>query len=211
MTVIFKNLPRRRALGTTTLLSMLLLAVLPGVVIGQDFDRLFTSPVQREEMDMRRQKLLAPEEVEAEVTSQAEAAAESESAVEEILDTVYRFQGIVRRSDSPNTVWLNGAALAESNLPEHIELLLAQDLLRIRQPLTGRSYLIRPGQMLNLSSGQISEFVVDDPTAAGPESAGAGEQPTAESEDGASAERLDAADARLQGGRETSSEPPDNR
>lgn len=134
---------------------------------AQSMQRLFTTQQQRAELDRLRTAANRPELLEEKnealiVLAEVPVLEEQESA-----DEVYALQGIVLRSDSRYTVWLNNVAVDQQDLPENMELLApySQGRLRIRNLQTGESFDVLPGQVLNLTTGQLLEsYQVSPPT-----------------------------------------------
>ena len=65
----------------------------------------------------------------------------------------------MQRSDGMYTVWINGVPIEQENLPDNMELLqpFEQGRLRISHLENGANYEIKPGQVLNLTTGELFE------------------------------------------------------
>ncbi len=160
--MIPSSLPKRSNLCLVTGVG-LFLCILAAEAAAQNVQRLFTSPEQRAEMDRRRTLNLFGVQPEEELHPDLEALNQGPVIPDQAeVDVVYRFQGIVRRQDNSLTLWLNGENLSEADLPENMEIFLSENLLRIREPLTGQLFDIRPGQVLNLTQGKIRESFSPD-------------------------------------------------
>jgi len=152
-----------------TLSAMLVVGIigLSRSVAAQSFQRLFTTPEQRAVLDRRRAGIEEPELLEEVSELIAELINVLPLELEEPVDQVYALQGVVRRSDNYYTVWLNNEAIDQQDLPENMELLTpySQGRLRIRKPQTGEYFDMKPGQVLNLTRGQLLESyqVVPEP------------------------------------------------
>lgn len=74
-------------------------------------------------------------------------------------DIVYALGGSMRKADGSYTVWINDFAYDQGNLPGNMELLSPynQGQLRIRDSRSGANYDVKPGQVLNLTTGQLYE------------------------------------------------------
>ncbi len=140
------------ALGLSTML-------LPGDVTAQSVQRLFSSPTLREQLDRIRQRddLSANDE---------EILSVDVPIFEDIFkeeapppDIIYTLAGAVKQRDGQYTVWINGQPIHQDDLPDNMELLspFDQGKLRISNPLTGEVFQVKPGQVLNLSTGTLLE------------------------------------------------------
>ena len=126
---------------------------------AQSLQRLFTTPEQRAVLDRRRAGIDEPDLIEGITELIAEVIDILPLEALEPVDVIYALQGIVRRGDNHYTVWLNNEALEQQDLPENMELLVpySQGRLRIHKPRTGEYFDVRPGQVLNLTRGQLLE------------------------------------------------------
>lgn len=120
---------------------------------------LFTSPEQREYLDYLREEFLASSSErgfdidEAEIPEIPEAVAEAEAAG----PVVYTLGGIVSLRDGTQRIWLNGKALSESELPSEARLVSDNGMLVLRFSTANGTYLLRPGQTLELTAGSVVE------------------------------------------------------
>lgn len=127
--------------------------------IAQSLKRLFTTAQQREELDRLRTGVELPDLVE-DVLEQISAAGELlQSQREQQPDIVYALKGIVRHSDDRYTVWLNDQTLEQRDLPANMAILYSssQYRLQVHKPETSETFELRPGQVLNLTRGQLLE------------------------------------------------------
>lgn len=145
-----------RLYGSLCAMTVAVLSWLPAEPAqGQSLQRLFSTPAMRAELDRRRTRLN-----------------QGQPAVEEVVETLplpvepvleeevfYQLDGVVSRSDGYYTVWVNNQPYPHTQLPDNMELLapFARGRLRIRNPETGADYEIVPGQILNLTTGEIQE------------------------------------------------------
>lgn len=125
---------------------------------AQSVQRLFSTPDVRTELDRIRFRV-------------ASGLGIDEAPVEEPLieiptftddedeEVVYAMGGTMRKADGSYTVWLNDVAYDEANLPSHMQLLSPynQGQLQIRDSTSGASYNLKPGQVLNFTTGQLFE------------------------------------------------------
>ncbi len=127
-------------------------------VQAQSIFRLFSTPAERAELERERQRLFRP--------GQAEAIAEPLIEIPQIIelepppeDVIYHLGGTMLRNDGVYTVWLNDEPVNQEDLPNNIQLLqpFAQGRLLITNPDNGLRYELKPGQIINLTSGAIFE------------------------------------------------------
>ena len=125
---------------------------------AQTVVRLFSTPAERAELERQRMLLYRPDLLQ--VAPEPEAVAELPVALEpERPDVIYRLGGSMQRSDGLYTIWLNGNPINQEDLPDNMELLqpFSQGRLRIRNPANGVIFEIKPGQVLNFTTGELYE------------------------------------------------------
>lgn len=133
--------------------------LIPQQVKAQSIFRLFSTPVERAQLERERQRLLRPGPIEtAPVAPVVEMPAPVQSA-QDREEVIYRLGGTVVRSNGLYTVWLNGTPVNQEDLPDHITLLspYAQGRLQITNTENGSRYELKPGQVLNLTMGTLFE------------------------------------------------------
>lgn len=133
------------------LLGVALLAILTPVPsqAAETLGRLFFNPEQRAQMDLARSKRIR--------TTLSEEPAEQQSAS---LPETVTYNGVVRRSDGKNTIWLNGRGVPEGEMAGRTPVsskLHPDGRLIIELPQANRSINLRVGQELEISSGSIAE------------------------------------------------------
>ena len=140
------------------LLCVLCVVTVPQAGFAQSVIKLFSTPAERAELERRRLMLARPESVAVEVTRPVEIV-ELPALAEEPVDVIITLGGAMLRGDGTYTIWINGAPVNQEELPEHMELLapFAQGKLRISNHETGQSYEVKPGQVLNLTTGELME------------------------------------------------------
>lgn len=149
----------KRVHGTICLPICLTLVVgilLPMELSAQGLQRMFSTPATRAELDRRRIRLQSgigidePQEAPIEIPVFTE---------DEEVEIVYALGGSMRKSDGSYTVWINDVAYDQGNLPGNMELLspFSQGRLHIRDAESGANYEVKPGQVLNLTTGQLYE------------------------------------------------------
>ena len=133
-------------------------ASIPAAQAQTGLSRLFTTPPLRAELDRRRLRQLQGAPVERQPSAVQLTLQDIESE-QPIPDTIYALGGSMRRSDGTYTIWINSRSYAESDLPSNMELLQPynQGQMRITDPESGANYIIKPGQVLNLTQGAILE------------------------------------------------------
>lgn len=143
----------------TSVAPYLLLALLccSQVSFAQEVQRLFSTPLQRAQLDRLRTMANDPASIDVPIGLPIEIPFLAEPEI--IEDTIYALGGTMRRSDGSFTVWLNGAAVDQNELPEFMELLLpySQGQVQIFNEETGQLHRVKPGQVLNYTSGELLE------------------------------------------------------
>jgi len=133
-------------------------SVLPSSVVAQSVVKLFSTPAERAELERRRLMLANPESLQAQVAEPVEVF-ELPSVEEEKVDVIIALGGSMLRGDGTYTIWINGKPVNQGALPDFMELLtpFSQGRLRIRNEQSGEDYEVKPGQVLNLTTGQLLE------------------------------------------------------
>lgn len=151
-----KKIARQCLMGL--LLITLAAAVLPSAVSAQSVLKLFSTPAERAELERRRLMLVRPESVRVQVAQPVEVV-ELPTVAEEQVDVIISLGGSMLRADGTYTIWINGNPVNQGDLPDYMELLtpFSQGKLRIRNEQNGNDYEVKPGQVLNLTSGQLLE------------------------------------------------------
>ncbi|MEX0964844.1 MAG: hypothetical protein WDZ52_12465 [Pseudohongiellaceae bacterium] len=140
-------------IGTILILS----AVVPPPLHGQSLSRLFLTPAERADLDRRR--FQAASGIATEEPVDDEPFIEIPLFTEDEEDVVYAIGGTMRKTDGSYTVWINNIAYDQTSLPRNMELLspFSRGQLRIRDTRSNASFDVKPGQVLNLSTGQLFE------------------------------------------------------
>ncbi len=135
--------------------AFLLLSLPSEPAAGQSLQRLFSTPAMRAELDRRRLRVSQGQPM---VETIAAPVAIPVAPLQE-EEIVYQLSGIVSRSDGYYTVWVNNRPYPHDQLPDNMELLAqrGEERLRIRNPETGEAFIVLPGQVLNLTTGEILE------------------------------------------------------
>ncbi len=117
--------------------------------------RLFSTEAQRARLDQIRAALFEERELQ-DLLSAAEQLAEEEEEPVEAL-AVIQLGGIVRHQSGSHTVWLNGIAVLEENLPPgtRVDHDGVQALLRVSQG--NREFVLKTGQSLDVMAGTVRE------------------------------------------------------
>ena len=158
-----KRLPDRRNTATyqrvisalTYLLisSLLILSscLLPDAVGAESMERLFFAPKDRAHLEKLR---WAQSGSPASIPSQTDAQISTKNK-----PLVFALKGTVTKKHGFQALWLNELKYTRSNLPAYVEpyppLPAGQVLLRV--PESGKSYRLRPGQTLDVSTGRVRE------------------------------------------------------
>lgn len=131
------------------------LTVLPSITFAQGFGKVFSTPVEREYLDREREEALR------ELSEQERLALlDAPPTVQEILETeptLIHMGGSVRRTDGNHTIWLNGIAVRQSDLPANARLEFVGNLGVLYVRGSSQEYVVKPGQTLNADTGDIRE------------------------------------------------------
>lgn len=140
--------------------AVLLLCLTPVMSQGQDLTlgRLFSTPAERAALDAARSELLADTgaDLESSLGSDAE-------TVAPIPDISLSLGGSVVRSNGRHTLWLNGDAVDEEDLPPGYRVVRQQFVTALEVKSDNRVAVIKPGQVLHLRSGRVSEPGLAEP------------------------------------------------
>ncbi|PCI82428.1 MAG: hypothetical protein COB20_00145 [SAR86 cluster bacterium] len=128
----------------------------PVQLSAQSLQRIFSTPEIRAELDRLRFQIASGVVIEA---------PEEEPLIDIPIfsgdeeEIVYALGGSLLKADGSYTVWINDVAYDQSNLPGNMELRspFSQGQLRIRDSGSGANYDVKPGQVLNLTTGQLYE------------------------------------------------------
>lgn len=147
----------------TNILKALCVWLVIGVIFdssAQSIIRLFSTPAERAELERQRLRASRPDLIE-EVPDLPLQIIELPISLEdeEVVEIVYHLGGTMTLQDGRHTVWINDVAIYEDDLPDNIELLepYSQGRLRISNEESGQSYTVKPGQVLNLTTGELVE------------------------------------------------------
>lgn len=141
------------------LVAMLVMAALaPAQVTAQSVQRLFSTPETRAELDRLRFLIATGAVIDEPVIEEPVIELPIRDDDEE-EDVIYVLGGTLRKADGTYTVWINDTAYDQTSLPPNMEMLAPYDRgqLVIRDDATGARYNVKPGQVLNLSTGQLYE------------------------------------------------------
>ena len=137
---------------------LLLLALLPiaHVCVGAELARMFYTPAQRATLDNARKQ-----NIRVEIGNESE----QQPAAAPVPQNV-SVNGIIRRSDGKNTIWLNNRVVNEQN-PGGMNAAIGKSDNRVRLsvPDSGRSVDLKVGQTVEIVSGTIEESYLRRPTA----------------------------------------------
>ncbi|WGG52668.1 hypothetical protein [Rugamonas sp. DEMB1] len=133
--------------------ALLLAAAVAAPAMAQPLGRLFSSPLERAQLDARRDGATSPEPPAAAATEPAPGAAGGAAPSAPAQQLV--LNGLVRRSNGKSTVWLNEAAQND----ERNDLARAgagATALTVRLP-SGKRVLLRAGQRYDTGDGRVKE------------------------------------------------------
>ena len=121
----------------------LVCAMLPALAQAQELGRLFFTPEQRANLDLRR-KARMPDRPAAPVAA-----------------PTTRVDGYVKRSGGPSTVWINGEALGESAAEApRIDTSRERGAVSVNVEGGGRVRL-KPGETLDRGNGEVRDVLGD--------------------------------------------------
>lgn len=133
----------------------LTIVVFPGESVAQSFGKLFSTPEQRAKLDRDRENMLAAlSEEERIALLDLPPAGEMVPAPEPRL---FHMGGSVRRADGNHTVWVNGVAMRQEQLPNNVSLSFERGVGILRVRTIDNAFSVRPGQTLNADTGDIRE------------------------------------------------------
>lgn len=156
----------KQALWPLLLLALLLPA---GLAHGQGLGTLFTTPQEREYLDYLRQEFLQRTRESGFDIGELPPGIPLDDA--EAAETrEFHLGGVFHSNDGSRTLWLNRQPLAEADLPSHIRVVTREGVEMLNIRTAEASYLLKPGQMLNLDTGVIRDGLAANTAAA--ESAG---------------------------------------
>jgi hypothetical protein len=119
----------------------LVCAILPALAQAQELGRLFFTPEQRANLDLRR-KARMPDRPAAPVAA-----------------PTTRVDGYVKRSGGPSTVWINGEALGESAAEApRIDTSRERGAVSVNVEGGGRVRL-KPGETLDRANGEVRDVL----------------------------------------------------
>lgn len=146
----------RRAFGLPICLVAVACTIVPAQLSAQSLQRIFLTPAIRAELDRLRFQVASGVPIETPAEKPFIDISRFTDSEEEV---VYALGGSMRKADGSYTVWVNDVAYNQGNLPGNMELLspFSQGKLRIRDSASGANYDIKPGQVLNLTTGQLYE------------------------------------------------------
>jgi hypothetical protein len=135
---------------------------------GDNLGRLFSRPMERNNLDVLRQnqklKVIVPQENTAPEI-------EEKAAPEELPDPI-TLQGYVKRSDGKgNTIWINNQAVQENTTVDKVKVGkvnlrgfskkgASTDGVDVKIPMTGKQVRLKPGQMYAPENNKIYEMQV---------------------------------------------------
>ena len=128
----------------------------PVQLSAQSLQRIFSTPAMRAELDRLRIQVASGVIIE---EPMEDSFIDIPAFTDDEEEVVYALGGSMRKADGSYTVWVNDVAYNQSNLPNNMELLspFSQGRLRIHDSESAVNYDVKPGQVLNLTTGQLYE------------------------------------------------------
>ena len=143
--------------------------LLPVAATGDSLDRLFFTPQDRAHLEKLRWASTG-----ARVSGQNQS---DDPKVTEDKPQFFALKGTVTKKSGFQALWLNDLKYTKTDLPAYVvprsPFFAGQILLQM--PATGKSYRLRPGQTLDLTTGRIREAYEPAPKAATPKAQSAAE------------------------------------
>jgi len=136
---------------TAPLVALIVLMAGAGTAAGADFGRMFFTPAQRAALDsFRKMNIRGAIAVEVE--------RDQDLVVPSTAPERMSVNGIVRRSDGKNSVWINNRAV-DAGQPGGVEVAPGKNDNRVKltAPQSGRSFELKVGQTVEVLSGTIEE------------------------------------------------------
>src|SRR3982750_2606590 len=125
---------------------------------AEELGRMFFTPAQRATLDVARKQNVR---IEIEPSNEPPPAR---------LPQDVSVNGVIRRSDGKNTIWLNNRAVNEQQTSDvEAKLGPSDNKVHIRVPENGRSVEVKVGQTIEMLSGSIQETYVRRPAPSKPE------------------------------------------
>jgi len=135
------------SLRLTALAAMLLIA---GTACGADLGRMFFTPAQRATLDNARKQ-----NIRVEINDEN---AEQPAAAAPPLPQNISVNGMIRRSDGKDTIWINNRPVTDQNAGGFkISSPKGSDRIHLTVPESGRSVDLKVGQSVEIVSGTIEE------------------------------------------------------
>lgn len=136
-------------------LCLMLVLPLPALAQQNALGRFFSTPAERAALDEEREILLRQMQLDELSSRQLDLSDDDYVAPPPDLE-VY-LSGTLRRANGQHTIWLNGAAIDEQDLPLGYSLVNVGPLTALRIEGDQTVFTLRPGQVLRLQDGTISE------------------------------------------------------
>jgi len=140
----------------TRVLLLLALAGAANACAGAELGRMFFTPAQRATLDNARKQ-----NIRVEIGNENEQLPAAAPVPQNVS-----VNGVIRRSDGKNTIWLNNRVVNEQN-PGGMNAAIAKSDNRVRLsvPESGRSVDLKVGQTVEIVSGTIEESYLRRPAA----------------------------------------------
>ncbi len=132
----------------------------PTELPAQELGRLFLSPAERAALNgLRSFDEISATSVPVAEFEESEELSGTEEEPSKRPDEVYSIEGLLQQGNGTFLVWINGEIVASEDLPGFMEIVRLEDgfWLQVADPSSGRTYLLKPGQILNLTQGELLE------------------------------------------------------
>lgn len=135
-------------------------------VSAQNFDTLFTSSEERAYLDYLREDFLATSQengFDIDEVDIPEIPEDGDTETEEVVVEFY-LGGVISRLDGGRTVWLNGKPVLEQDLMNGVSIRDIGGVAGLQLALVQGTFLIKPGQSVNVETGEMWDAFETRPT-----------------------------------------------
>jgi hypothetical protein len=126
----------------------------PSPAAGETLGRLFLTPEQRLSLETLRLQQPSVDSISKQSEAVSTAPVSSPTA-----SNTYVLNGLVLQRGNGYTIWLNGVPYNRSNLPANVKIpkALSRGTVSVTVPGSVKSYPLRPGQILDATTGRVRE------------------------------------------------------
>ena len=156
----------------TTFFTLLISCCLTITAQAQNLDTLFSTQEERDYLDLLRKDFLAKNkendfDIDKDIPTLIDFD-DDEGNVPAIVE--FKLGGIISQSNGTHRVWLNDTNLAETELPDNMQLITSNGSLALQINEQGKNFILKTGQTINISTGHLQEAYQIQATAPLPKS-----------------------------------------